>query len=239
MQLALNLPCHQITGSYFSLFFQTKSFPQWKLCRWLNDPAGGRISSKKQQCKNIYKFTKHEIKHYGLKTHKKIDVIKNKNVINLRDWAITNTANISQVCLHLKIFSGLWQRGGKALECRSSGWSCRVRSDDVTFFRLQYATPKSIVMTKNLDAFIGGAPTKHEEYPRYVCPLTACLCALAAMGCKHIVRPSRSPGSHCCHQAMFSEVVSCKLWVQLCLAKWFQDECCEPGRLSRWSSICE
>ena len=50
-------------------------------------------------------------------------------------------------------------------------------SDDVTFFQLQYATPKNIVVTKNLDAFIGGAPKKDEEYPRYVCPLTACVCS--------------------------------------------------------------
>ena len=35
-------------------------------------------------------------------------------------------------------------------------------SDDVTCFELQYVTPKSIVMAKNLDAFIGGAPKKLE-----------------------------------------------------------------------------
>ena len=45
-----------------------------------------------------------------------------------------------------------------------------ARSDDVSFFQLQYATPNGSVMTKNLDldAFIGGAPKKHEEYPRNV-----------------------------------------------------------------------
>ena len=81
--------------------------------------------------------------------------------------------------MHLKIFLAfvneevkLWNVGQVA---------DLAEPDDVTFFWLQYATPKSIVMTKNLDAFIGGAPPKHDEYPRYVCPLTACLCALVAM----------------------------------------------------------
>ena len=61
-------------------------------------------------------------------------------------------------------------------------------SDDVTFFQLQYATPKSTVMAKNLDAFIRGAPKKHEEHPRYACPLTTCVCPGCHGTCWDIVR---------------------------------------------------
>ena len=75
-------------------------------------------------------------------------------------------ANMSQVCLRLRAFFQVEEvkRWNVAQVADLAG------SDDVSFFQLQYATPNSSVMTKNLDldAFIGGAPKKHEEYPRYV-----------------------------------------------------------------------
>ena len=137
-------------------------------------------------------------------------------------------------------FSGLCQRGGKALECRSSGWSCRVRWCHILLAPVR--NPQKHCHDKELGCFHWRRPTKTWRISSLFvcsgchgtllkrCEVASTLYDLA--GRQEVIAVTKQCSVRSCRASYGYNV-------QLCLAKWFQDECCEPGRLSRWSSICE